>query len=174
MITKLFRAACALVGVTWIASCSGDATGPDPPYPDMVGGWYYRMVTRSSDGDLCCEFHNLFTWIDSQTAGRFWGNIGGPTLQAKRACMRNGADVALDFPGAWVTGWVTEGGSVSFDFQAVGGPDCQHTGTVNGHSAFGTMTMRHDFGAGIGDVMFSGTWSLEGRPRPGGPWRDCP
>jgi hypothetical protein len=174
MITKLFWPACALIGVAWVVSCSSDAAGPDPQYPVMGGWWYYSMVTRSSDGDLCCEFHNLFTPIDSQTAGTFSGTTYGPTLQTKRACMRHGADVALGFASAIVTGSVTEGGSVSFGFHVVDGPDCQHTGTVNSDSTFGTMTMRNDFGGDIGDVTLWGNWSLKRRPRPGGPWRDCP
>lgn len=132
-----------------MAACSGDSGGSmGPVIPQVAGTWTYSATNIAGSGASCSV--TGLTLTVNQTAETFTGSYSGGSM----TCSGNGESATLGpFQGTIVSGSIS-GNSVSFDLDT---QDWRNTGTINGSSMSGTVTVRFDLGSG--PITLSGNWS---------------
>ena len=142
-----------LLVLLWRAGCGGDAAGPEiPTYPNVAGTWTYNASNLSGAGGSC-NVTGLILTI-SQSGGTFSGSYSGGNTSCVIGAQNYPAGPSS---GTIVSGTVTEGGTISFDFDTA---DWRNSGTIVGSSASGTATVRLDLGAPVGVLVLSGNWAI--------------
>ena len=153
------RKAIVLVAVFALVGCGGDGrtTGPTgPQIPNISGSWTYNATNVSGTVQgigVSCRFEDITLSIN-QTGTTFTGQTSGGAGTCSLGVLGDVGPDPLD-PATIVSGQIT-GNSVTFDFET---SDWRNTGTISGNSMSGTVTVRVDFGAGIGVLVLTGNWA---------------
>ncbi|MGH7472130.1 MAG: hypothetical protein ACRENP_29620 [Longimicrobiales bacterium] len=130
--------AAALAAGLCVAACGDNAfvSGVTSESSNVSGSWSYS-ASDVAGGGLSCNITGVTINL-TQTQSTFSGTVIGGHLR----CLQS-TTVVIDNPLAndvIANGRVT-GSSVSFD---IGTPDVHHSGTMNGNSITGQLTIRAD------------------------------
>jgi hypothetical protein len=137
----------ALVLAAALVACGGDSTGPKTP--SVEGSWHYAMTNLTGGGFSCNSSGTTLTFTQDGTT--FSGSYAGGTI----TCFDGTDTYSGDFgSGAVVTGTLS-GQTVAYDFDT---SDWHNSGTVEGTSMNGTVTMRISDPSGSTTILH-GTWA---------------
>jgi len=135
------------------SGCGGDSgAGPmapaGPSTPQIGGVWTYSASNVAGGGASCTVTNLRLTLVPTGTT--FTGTYSGGSM----VCSGNGQTVTLGpFQGTVANGTLN-GTGVSFDLDT---QDWRSTGSVNGSSMSGQVTVRVDLGQGA--ITLKGNWS---------------
>jgi hypothetical protein len=139
--------------ILFLPACGGDGTTAPlgPQHADVEGVWSYdaNMTGTLSGFALTCSLAGR-TMTLIQTGATFSGTVSSGTL----TCSAGGATISDPFGTGIVNNGQVDGNSVQFDF---GVPDWRHTGTVNGGSMSGSVTLVAELTDEV--VIVTGPWA---------------
>jgi hypothetical protein len=118
------------LAITFLAACGGDTSGPGN---NVTGSWLYS-VSNLTSGSLTCSSSGTTLSI-TQSSSSFSGSYAGGTL----TCLTPSGSSSVAIGGGAVVSGSISGSNVSFDLDT---GDWHNTGTINGGSMSGTVTVQ--------------------------------
>jgi len=139
-------AALALFGV--IAGCSSSSTGNST---NVTGSWLAQFTTLTgtvAGHDVSCQSSQPTTLTLNQSGTTITGTFSGGELQ----CTANGVQENVPIGSGDIVNGTLSGNTVTFHFAS---PATDFTGSVNGNSASGNVTIDDN----TQQINVTGTWS---------------